>query len=105
VPTIPRCGRAGWSSWSIAAPWEPPRSSPPCCARRRRPSWWASGPSEAFYTGPDKKPLNEALKPDLLVDDRSRTYLEKDAPLGELILRRGVRRLLGEEPETEAKAA
>jgi carboxyl-terminal processing protease len=61
--------------------------------------------TEAFYTGPDKKPLNEALKPDLLVDDRSRTYLEKDTPLGELILRRGVRRLLGQEPETEARAA
>jgi carboxyl-terminal processing protease len=61
--------------------------------------------TEAFYTGPDKKPLNEALKPDLLVDERSRTYLEKDTPLGELILRRGVRRLLGQETEAEAKAA
>ncbi|HEV2844241.1 MAG TPA: S41 family peptidase [Thermoanaerobaculia bacterium] len=62
--------------------------------------------TEAFYTGPDKKPLNEGLKPDLLVDERSRTYLEKDTPLGELILRRGVRRLLGQEPESaEAKAA
>ncbi|HEY9419948.1 MAG TPA: S41 family peptidase, partial [Thermoanaerobaculia bacterium] len=62
--------------------------------------------TEAFYTGPDKKPLNEGLKPDLVVDERSRTYLEKDTPLGELILRRGVRRLLGQEPETaEAKAA
>jgi len=61
--------------------------------------------TEAFYTGPDKKPLKEALKPDLLVDERSRTYLEKDTPLGELILRRGVRRLLGQETETEARAA
>ncbi|MEA2602981.1 MAG: carboxyl-terminal processing protease [Acidobacteriota bacterium] len=61
--------------------------------------------TEAFYTGPDKKPLNEALKPDLLVDERSRTYLEKDTPMSELILRRGIRRLLGQEPETEAKAA
>jgi carboxyl-terminal processing protease len=61
--------------------------------------------TEAFYTGPDKKPLNEALRPDLLVDDRSRTYLEKDTPLGELILRRAIRRLMGQEPETEAKAA
>lgn len=61
--------------------------------------------TEAFYTGPDKKPLNEALKPDLVVDERSRTYLEKDTPLGELILRRGVRRLLGQETEAEAKAA
>ncbi len=61
--------------------------------------------TEAFYTGPDKKPLNEALKPDLLVDERSRTYLEKDTPLGDIILRRGVRRLLGQETEAEAKAA
>jgi carboxyl-terminal processing protease len=62
--------------------------------------------TEAFYTGPDKKPLNEALKPDLLVDERSRTYLEKDTPIDELILRHGVRRLLGQEPaSTEAKAA
>ncbi len=61
--------------------------------------------TEAFYTGPDKKPLNEALKPDLLVDERSRTYLEKDTPMSELILRRGIRRLLGQEPDTEAKAA
>src|SRR3954451_23536431 len=61
--------------------------------------------TEAFYTGPDKKPLNVALKPDLLVDERSRTYLEKDTPMSELILRRGIRRLLGQETETEAKAA
>jgi len=62
--------------------------------------------TEAFYTGPDKKPLNEALRPDLLVDERSRTYLEKDTPIDELILRHGVRRLLGLEPSTtEAKAA
>jgi carboxyl-terminal processing protease len=61
--------------------------------------------TEAFYTGPDKKPLNEALKPDLVVDERSRTYLDKDTPIDELILRRAVRRLLGQETETEAKAA
>ena len=62
--------------------------------------------TEAFYAGPDKKPLNQALKPDLLVDERSRTYLEKDTPIDELILRHGVRRLLGQEPTTtEAKTA
>jgi carboxyl-terminal processing protease len=60
---------------------------------------------DAFYTGPDKKPLKEALKPDLLVDERSRTYLEKDVPIGELILRRGVHRLLGEDAEPAKKAA
>lgn len=61
--------------------------------------------TDAFYTGPDKKPLKEALKPDLLVDERSRTYLEKDVPIGDLILRRGVRRLLGEDAESAKKAA
>ena len=61
--------------------------------------------TEAFYTGPDKLPLNESLKPDLLVDERSRTYLEKDTPMSELILRRGVRRLLGEDTASEAKPA
>jgi carboxyl-terminal processing protease len=60
--------------------------------------------TDAFYTGPDKKPLSEALKPDLLVDDRSRTFLEKDVPLGDLILRRGVQRLLGEEPAVQKAA-
>src|SRR5262249_26486057 len=61
--------------------------------------------TDAFYTGPDKKPLKEALKPDLLVDERSRTYLEKDVPIGELILKRGVRRLLGEDADSAKKAA
>ncbi|HZF11948.1 MAG TPA: S41 family peptidase [Thermoanaerobaculia bacterium] len=61
--------------------------------------------TDAFYTGPDKKPLKEALKPDLLVDERSRTYLEKDVPIGDLILRRGVHRLLGEDAEPAKKAA
>jgi carboxyl-terminal processing protease len=62
--------------------------------------------TEAFYTGPDKKPLNEALKPDLVVDERSRTYLDKDTPIDELILRRGVRRLLGQDDDAaEPKAA
>jgi len=61
--------------------------------------------TDAFYTGPDKKPLKEALKPDLVVDERSRTYLEKDVPIGELILKRGVRRLLGEDTDSAKKAA
>jgi carboxyl-terminal processing protease len=60
--------------------------------------------TDAFYTGPDKKPLNEALKPDLLVSERTRTLLEKDVPLEDLILKRGVRHLL-EEPEAAKKAA
>jgi carboxyl-terminal processing protease len=63
--------------------------------------------TDAFYTGPDRKPLNEALKPDLLVDERSRTYLEKDVPMSELILKRGIDRLLGRnaQPEKAEKKA
>lgn len=60
--------------------------------------------TDAFYTGPDRKLLNESLKPDVLVSERSRTYLEKDVPLTELILRRGVRHLQGKE-EPAQKAA
>lgn len=60
--------------------------------------------TDAFYTGPDKKPINESLKPDLLVSDRNRTFLEKDVPTSELILRRGVRHLL-EEPPVPVNAA
>ena len=61
--------------------------------------------TDAFYTGPDKKPLNEELTPDLLVDERSRTFLEKDVPMSDLILKRGVRRLLGGDEELEQKVA
>lgn len=61
--------------------------------------------TEAFFTGPDKEPLKDALKPDQLVDERSRTYLEKDVPMSEMILRRGIHRLLGTEEETAQKAA
>ena len=50
--------------------------------------------TEAFYTGPDGKPLQEALRPDVVVDERSRTLLEKDVPMTDLIVDRGVRRLL-----------
>lgn len=57
--------------------------------------------TDAFYTGPDKKPINESLKPDLLVSERNRTFLEKDVPMSELILRRGVHHLL-EEPALPA---
>jgi carboxyl-terminal processing protease len=57
--------------------------------------------TDAFYTGPDRKPINESLKPDVLVSERTRTFLEKDVPMSDLILRRGVHRLLD---DTEAPA-
>lgn len=61
--------------------------------------------TDAFYTGPDKQPIDESLKPDLVVDERTRTFIEKDVPLGELILQRGVQRLLGTDGEAAKKAA
>jgi len=61
--------------------------------------------TEAFYTGPDKQPLNQQLTPDLLVDERSRTFLEKDVPMTDLILQRGVKRLLGGEEDSAQKVA
>ncbi|HYO13878.1 MAG TPA: S41 family peptidase [Thermoanaerobaculia bacterium] len=62
--------------------------------------------TDAFYTGPDRQPINDGLRPDLLVDERSRNYLEKDVPISDLILKRGIGRLLGQtETTSEAKAA
>lgn len=61
--------------------------------------------TDAFYTGPDRKLLNEGLQPDVIVNERSRTLLEREAPLSELILRRGVRHLLGQDEEPAKKAA
>ncbi|QQR75700.1 MAG: PDZ domain-containing protein [Holophagales bacterium] len=58
-----------------------------------------------FYTGPDGKPISTGLSPDLSVDESTRRFGEKDEPLGELILRKGVGLLLGEEKLPEKKAA
>jgi carboxyl-terminal processing protease len=61
--------------------------------------------TDAFYTGPDKKPINEALHPDVSVTERNRTFLEKDVPMSELILQRGLHHLLEEPPAEPAKKA
>lgn len=60
--------------------------------------------TDAFYAGPDKKPLDAALEPDVQVDERSRTFEDKDTPLDDLILKQGLRRLVAE-PEAAKKAA
>lgn len=61
--------------------------------------------TEAFYTGPDGKPLNQSLQPDLAVD-RTRTFVERNIPLDELILKRGIDRLQGNAAaKTEEKKA
>lgn len=46
--------------------------------------------TDAFYTGPKGKPVDESIDPDQEVDERSRTLREKDLTLDELILQRGV---------------
>jgi carboxyl-terminal processing protease len=61
--------------------------------------------TDGFYTGPDKKPINESMKPDVQVSERNRTFLEKDVPMGELILRRAVHHLFEAPPEAAKKAA
>lgn len=61
--------------------------------------------TEAFYTGPDQNPLNESLAPDVAVDERSRSFLDKDKPISELILQRGLDLLLGRKVEAAAAAA
>lgn len=58
-----------------------------------------------FFTAPDGKPISSGLSPDLPVDESTRRFGEKDEPLGELILRKGVGLLLGEEKLPEKKAA
>jgi len=51
----------------------------------------------AFYTGPQGHEIGDGLTPDLLVDDLSRHLEERDRPLEELILDRGIDLLLGED--------
>lgn len=73
---------------------------------------WADLPSggrlyftDAFYAGPDGTPIAEGLEPDLRVDRTS--FDERERPLDELILDRGVERVreLGAEPAAETEVA
>jgi C-terminal processing protease CtpA/Prc len=61
--------------------------------------------TDGFYTGPDKKPIKESMKPDVQVSERNRTFLEKDVPMSELILRRALHHLFEAQPEAAKKAA
>ena len=56
----------------------------------------------AFYAGPDGELLDEGLEPDVEVDERSRRLGERDLDIDELILRRGVGVLAGEEQKKAA---
>jgi len=56
--------------------------------------------TDAFYTGPDGEPLDTRLDPDVMVRDTSRRFGEQDVPLSELILRRGIDVLVGEDDDS-----
>jgi carboxyl-terminal processing protease len=56
----------------------------------------------AFYAGPDGAPIAKGLAPDVLVDDLQRNYLERDKPLSEIILERGIELLSGAPPARQA---
>ena len=58
--------------------------------------------TDAFYTGPDGTPIKSPLEPDLQVDESVRTYAEKDLPLEELTLRRGLDLLLAADEARKA---
>ncbi len=58
--------------------------------------------TDAFYAGPDRQRLRDGLKPDVLVDERSRSFHEQDKPLDDLILERGLQLLA---PDAAKKAA
>lgn len=57
--------------------------------------------TDAFYGGPDGTGFVDGLKPDVLVDERSRSFGDQDKPIGDLILERGLQ-LLAAEPVKKA---
>lgn len=57
--------------------------------------------TDAFYTGPDGKVPEDGLEPDERVSYTSRGFDERDLPIRELILQRGIRLLLEEDDEEE----
>ncbi|MDI9630344.1 MAG: S41 family peptidase [Acidobacteriota bacterium] len=59
----------------------------------------------AFYTGPTGEVSDAGLVPDLKVEEESGRFGDKDVPLSELTLRKGLALLLGEEKLPEKQAA
>ena len=119
-----RSGRARSWCWSTAAPWAPAEvlatvlrqkaaaelvGEPTFghAGRQARSSCRRAGACSSptpSTPAPTARPIDDGLEPDLLVDERSRTFLEKDTPIEELILRRGLRHLRGEDEEAKAAA-
>jgi carboxyl-terminal processing protease len=62
--------------------------------------------TEAFFSGPKKAPLADALEPDVEVDERVRGFGEPSLPLEDRVLERGLEVLrAGEAPAPAARAA
>ncbi len=61
--------------------------------------------TDAFYTGPKGKPVDESVEPDEEVDERSRTLREKDLSLDELILQHGIGALENPAPAASSQKA
>jgi carboxyl-terminal processing protease len=61
--------------------------------------------TSAFFTGPDGEPLDEGLEPDQVVDAFVRGLDDRETPLSELILRRGISRLLADAAPASREAA
>jgi carboxyl-terminal processing protease len=61
--------------------------------------------TDAFFTGPDGKPVSEGLEPDVLVGDRARSFKELGESLEDLILERALDVLHDQTGATEKKAA
>lgn len=52
--------------------------------------------TEAYYAGPDGRPIKEPLSPDVEVTERTRSFGEQEVPLDELMIERGIQLLLDE---------
>ncbi len=59
----------------------------------------------SFYRGPDGKPISESLAPDVLIDELSVSFGERELKLRDLILDRGIRLLRGEQAPADQRAA
>jgi carboxyl-terminal processing protease len=60
--------------------------------------------TDAFFTGPDGKPVDEGLEPDVLVGDRARSFKEIGESINDLILERALD-VLHEQPAAAEKNA
>lgn len=61
--------------------------------------------TDSFYAGPDGKPIDSGLEPDLVVDDLSRRFAEQETPIDDLILERGLELLRNGEEAPAQKVA